>query len=79
MAQTARKLNFMIDNDIADELEKLVPSGQRSKVVSQAIGNELALQRRKSITSKLLELRSQLPKISVEKLQTDLAEDRNRG
>jgi hypothetical protein len=79
MAQTARKLNFMIDNDIADELEKLIPSGQRSKVVSQAIGNELALQRRKSITSRLLELRSQMPKISAGKLQTDLAEDRNRG
>jgi hypothetical protein len=79
MAQTARKLNFMIDNDIADELEKLVPSGQRSKVVSQAIGIELALQRRKSITSKLLELRSQMLKISVEKLRADLAEDRNRG
>ena len=79
MARTARKLNFMIDNDIAEELEKLIPSGQRSKVVSQAIANELALQRRKNITSKLLELRSQMPKMSAEKLQSHLAEDRNRG
>lgn len=79
MAQTARKLNFMIDNDIAEELERLIPSGQRSKVVSQAIANELALQRRKSITSRLLELRSQLTKMSAEKLQSHLAEDRNRG
>lgn len=78
MAQTARKLNFMIDNEIADELEKLVPSGQRSKVVTQAIANELALQRRKSITSKLLELRKQIPKITAEKLKSDLAADRNR-
>jgi hypothetical protein len=78
MAQTARKLNFMIDNDIADELEKLIPSGQRSKVVSQAIANELALQRRRSITSKLLELRLQMPKVPAEKLKADLAEDRKR-
>ena len=79
MAQNARKLNFMIDNDIADELERLIPSGQRSRVVSQAIANELALQRRRSITSRLQELRSQLPKVTAEKLQSDLAEDRKRG
>ena len=78
MAQTARKLNFMIDNDIAEELERLIPSGQRSKVVSQAIANELALLRRKNITSRLLELRSQMPKMPAGKLQSHLAEDRSR-
>ena len=79
MAQTARKLNFMIDKEIADELEKLIPSGQRSRVVSHAIANELALQRRKNITSRLLELRRQAPEVTAEKLRSDLAEDRNRG
>ncbi len=79
MSQTARKLNFMIENNIADELEKLVPSGQRSKIVSQAIGNELTLQRRKNITAKLIGLRAQMPKMSAAKLQSDLVEDRNRG
>lgn len=79
MAQNARKLNFMIDNDVADELERLIPSGQRSRVVSQAIANELALQRRRSITSRLRELRSHLPMVSAEKLRADLAEDRKRG
>ncbi|TWJ18976.1 hypothetical protein [Geobacter argillaceus] len=79
MAQNARKLNFMIDNDVADELERLIPSGQRSRVVSQAIANELALQRRRSITSRLRELRSHLPVVSAEKLQVDLAENRRRG
>lgn len=79
MAQNARKLNFMIDNDIADELERLIPSGQRSRVVSQAIANELALQRRRNITSRLQALRAQLPKVTAEKLHSDLAEDRKRG
>ena len=78
MASTARKLNFMIDNDIADELERLIPSGRRSKLVSQAIANELGLQRRKSITARLMELRMHLPEISAEKLRSDLLEDRNR-
>jgi len=79
MAHTARKLNFMIDNEIADELERLIPSGQRSKVVTQAIANELALQRRKNITSRLLELGEKLPKVTAEKLLSDLALDRKRG
>ena len=69
----------MIDNDIADELERLIPSGQRSKVVSQAIANELALQRRRNITARLQELRGQLPKVTAEKLQSELTRDRKRG
>ncbi len=79
MAQSSRKLNFMIDNDVADELEKLVPAGQRSKVVNQAILNELALRRRKQLTGRLLDLRSQLPKLSGKKLLEQLAEGRRRG
>jgi hypothetical protein len=78
MTQKSRKLNFMIDNDVADELEKLVPAGQRSKVVTQAIIHELALQRRKSITSRLLELRLQSPQITGEKLHDELTQDRLR-
>ena len=78
MAQTTRKLNFMIDNDIAAELEKLIPSDQRSKFVSQAIANELALQRRDNITSRLVELRLGIPMASSEKLLSDLSEDRKR-
>ena len=79
MAQTTRKLNFMIDNDVADDLEKYVPSGQRSKVVTQAIARELALQRRRNITDRLLELRMKSPKIDGKKLLSELAEDRKRG
>jgi hypothetical protein len=78
MAQTSRKLNFMIDNDVADELEKYVPSGQRSRIVTQAIIHELALQRRKSITNSLLQLRSQSPKTTGKKLDAELAGDRQR-
>jgi hypothetical protein len=78
MAQTSRKLNFMIDNDVADELEKYVPSGQRSRIVTQAIIHELALQRRKSITNSLLQLRSQSPKTTRKKLHAELAFDRQR-
>jgi hypothetical protein len=79
MATTARKLNFMIDNEVADELEKTVPTGRRSKVVTQAIARELTLQRRKRITSRLVALSAQIPQISGEKLRADLRIDRSRG
>jgi hypothetical protein len=78
MAQNSRKLNFMIDNEVADELEKIVPAGQRSKVVTQAIIHELTLQRRKSITNSLLDLRSQNPQTTGKKLISELAQDRRR-
>jgi hypothetical protein len=69
----------MIDNDIADELEKLIPSSQRSKFVSQAIANELAMHRRSKIVSELLEIRLSMPVVAAEKLISDLSEDRKRG
>jgi hypothetical protein len=78
MAQKSRKLNFMIDNDVADELEKFVPSGQRSRVVTQAIIHELALQRRKSITNRLLEMRLQNSQTTGKKLHAELTQDRQR-
>jgi hypothetical protein len=78
MAQNSRKLNFMIDNEVADELERYVPSGQRSKVVTLAILRQLALQRRKSITERLLKLRLQIPKTTGKKAHSELVEDRNR-
>lgn len=79
MATKARKLNFMIDNDVADDLEKTIPTGRRSKVVTQAIARELTLQRRKRITSRLIALSTQIPQITGEKLRAELRIDRNRG
>jgi len=79
MAQTSRKLNFMIANDVADELEKYVPPGQRSKVVTHAIMRELTLQRRRSITDRLMEIRIRTPKMTDNGILSELAEDRKRG
>ena len=78
MGQTTRKLNFMIDKDVADELEKYVPPGRRSKVVTRAIARELTLQRRRGILDRMLEFREKTPKITGEKLVSELAEDRKR-
>ena len=78
MAQAARKLNFMIKNDVAVELETLVPQGQRSKLVNNAIVKELALYRRNVLTGRLMALRSLTPKISTDEIVEVVSNDRNR-
>ncbi len=78
MAKAARKLNFMVDNDVADELDKLVPQGSRSKVVTQAIARELAMQRRRIITARLLELREHIQPIIGKDPLSALKSDRER-
>ena len=78
MAQAARKLNFMIKNDVAVELETLVPQGQRSKLVNNAIVKELALYRRNVLTGRLMALRSLTPIISTEEIVEAVNNDRNR-
>ena len=79
MAQAARKLNFMIKNDVAVELEALVPQGQRSTLVNNAIIKELALFRRNILTGRLMALRSLTPKISTDEIVEAVSNDRNRG
>lgn len=32
-----RKINYMMNEDVLDRMEKLVPSGERSDVVNQAV------------------------------------------
>jgi hypothetical protein len=79
MAQTARKLNFMIRNDVASELEQLVPQGQRSKLVNEAIVKELAHFRRTVQTQKLMVLRNKTPRLTTDEIVEAVKHDRTRG
>ena len=79
MGETARKLNFMISLDVAEELESLVPHGQRSKVVSEAIRKELVRYKRWQVTEKLLALRANAPELSGKLIEKTINKDRRRG
>jgi len=79
MAQTVRKLNFMIRNDIVQELEQLVPQGQRSKLVNDAIIKELAHYRRSAQTEKLMALRMKTPQLTTNEIIEAVKNDRTRG
>jgi hypothetical protein len=78
MPSTARKLNFMIREDIARELGELVPPGKRSKVVNEALEKELLSIKRRMLTGKLLSIREQGPSVSTKDLVALLRKDRKR-
>ena len=79
MAQASRKLNFMIKNEVAVELETIVPQGQRSKLVNNAIVKELALFRRNALTERLMALRNKTPILSTDEIVEAVNHDRQRG
>jgi len=78
MAQTSRKVNFMINDDVRKEFERLVPSGERSKVVNEALKKELNFIKRKRLTERLLLLRSKQG-LSTNEIVAALKKDRTRG
>jgi hypothetical protein len=78
MAQTSRKVNFMINDDVRKEFERLVPSGERSKVANEALRKELNSIKRKRLTERLLLLRSKQG-LSTNEIVAALKKDRTRG
>jgi len=54
MPNTARKLNFLIEEGVCRDMERLVPAGKRSRVVNEALRKELELLRRQAAVEQLL-------------------------
>lgn len=75
---TARKLNFMIRDEIARELEALVPAGERSRTVNDALAKELLAIRRRMITLRLRSARNKGLALGTEKIVAALRRDRGR-
>lgn len=78
MPTSARKLNFMIRDEIARELEALVPAGERSRTVNDALAKELLAIRRRMITVRLRAARDQGPALGTGKIVAALRRDRGR-
>ena len=75
---SAVKSNFLLEDKVREELESLVPSGKRSKVVNEALKKELLRIKRKELTKRLLLLRSQAPKIPIEEILRNLKDNRRK-
>ncbi len=75
---SAVKANFILEDKVKEELESLVPSGKRSKVVNEALKKELLRIKRKKLTERLLLLRSQAPKVPIEEILRTLKDNRRK-
>lgn len=78
MPTSARKLNFMIRNEVARDLEALVPVGERSRTVNEALAKELLSIRRRMITLRLRAARDEGPALGTAKIVAALRRDRGR-
>jgi hypothetical protein len=76
MPSTARKLNFLIEEGVCRDLERLVPAGKRSRMVNEALRKELELLRRKSAVEQLLASSSGQGGYSHSDILEFLAQDR---
>jgi hypothetical protein len=77
MGRTSRKQNFLIEEDLYRDLEKLVPPGKRSQVINTALRKELELLRRKKAVEQLYALSEIGKTFSSQEIVEILSEDRS--
>jgi hypothetical protein len=75
MGGATRKLNFLIEEDISRDLEALVPTGQRSRVVNEALRKELELIRRRGALEGLQNVRTSGKRFSSRDIVEHLGND----
>jgi len=73
---SGRKINFMIRDEIARDLEALVPAGERSRTVNDALAKELLFLRRRKLTERLRTLRKKGTAVATEEIVAALRKDR---
>lgn len=76
MRGTAKKLNFLIEESVCKDLEKLIPPGKRSRFVNDALRRELEAVRRKIAVEKIIASSSKGKRFSNRDITESLALDR---
>ncbi|MBI5379630.1 MAG: hypothetical protein HZA23_05685 [Nitrospirae bacterium] len=79
MGSMLKKLNFFVEEGVRRELEKLVPAGQKSKIINEALRKELLRIKREKVTAKLLALRPREATFSKREIVAMLKRDRRRA
>ena len=78
MRGTLKKINFFVEEDIRKVLDELVPDGQKSKVINEALRKELLRIKREKATGKLMALKSKGTLVSSREIVEALKKDRRR-
>ena len=74
----ATKVNIVLDDDVKAELDQMVESGLRSRVINDALRKELLLMRRRRLSGKLDKLRAKTNPVSTREVVAMIRRDRGR-
>jgi len=74
----ATKVNIVLDDEVKAELESMVESGLRSRVINEALRKELLLMRRRRLSTRLDTLREETKPVSTRDLVALIHRDRGR-
>jgi hypothetical protein len=70
------KMNISIDEEVREELFRLVPPRRRSQVVNEALWKELLHRKREQATKKLQEIRKRSATLTSKEIVEALKRDR---
>ena len=72
------KVNVVLDDDVKADLDRLVDSGKRSRVINNALRREIRLISRRAANARLDELRSTTTPVSTDDIVKLIRRDRGR-
>ena len=72
------KVNVVLDDDVKADLDRLVESGKRSRVINSALRREIQRLSRRAASARLDELRATTKQVSTSDLVTLIRGDRGR-
>ena len=72
------KVNVVLDDDVKADLERLVESGKRSRVINRALRREIQLMRRRAASARLDEIRTTTKPVSTADIVKLIRRDRGR-
>jgi len=72
------KVNVVLDDDVKADLDRLVDSGKRSRVINNALRREIQLISRRAANARLDDLRTTTKRVSTDDIVTLVRRDRGR-
>lgn len=72
------KVNIVLDDDVKADLDRLVESGKRSRVINSALRREIQRLSRRAASARLDEIRTTTRPVSTSEIVRLLRRDRGR-
>ena len=72
------KVNIVLDDDVKADLDRLVDSGKRSRVINRALRREIDLMRRRAANTRLDTIRATTTPVSTAEIVKLVRRDRGR-